>query len=142
MEFQCETSAAKKEIESYIDALWQKDWDASNHQLHTILPKISRRNPFSHKTRSVETKVSRLRLGKCWLNKYLHDIKAHQTGLCDHCQRIEDIHHFLIECNEPNSISKILSDHRAKANIPANVKSILENKSCHEIIGNYKQRRI
>ena len=119
MEFQCDTSAAKKEIESYIDALWQKDWDASNHQLRTILPKISRRNPFSHKTRSVETKVSRLRL-------------------CDHCQRTENIHHFLIECNKPNSISKILNDHRAKANIPANVKSILENKSCQEIIGNYK----
>ena len=49
MEIHFDISAAKKEIEAYIDALWQKDWDASNHQLRTILPKIMIKNRIVYK---------------------------------------------------------------------------------------------
>ena len=68
LEISSETSSTKKEIELFIDALCQKDWDANNHQLRKILPRISGKNPFSHKIRLVETKVSRLRLGKSELS--------------------------------------------------------------------------
>ena len=39
----------------------------------------------------------RMRLGKCSLNKYLHDIKRHPDGLCEKCPVPETIQHLLLE---------------------------------------------
>jgi len=43
-----------------------------------------------------------LRLGKCCLNAYLHQIGKHQDGLCHYCAKPETITHFLTEL--PNTL--------------------------------------
>ena len=44
--------------------------------------------------------MTRLRLGKVGLNKYLHKINQSDTDLCRKCNTgaIEDIHHYILEC--------------------------------------------
>ena len=44
--------------------------------------------------------MTRLRLGKVGLNKYLFKIDASDTNLCNHCNSgsVEDIHHHLLYC--------------------------------------------
>ncbi len=39
--------------------------------------------------------INRLRIGHCKLNKTLHVMGKHPTGLCDECQEEETIKHIL-----------------------------------------------
>ena len=48
--------------------------------------------------RKKENVITRLRLRKCSLNKYLHDVKRHPDGLCETCCVPETIQHLLLEC--------------------------------------------
>ena len=44
--------------------------------------------------------MTRLRLGKTGLNKFLKEIKRSDTDICKNCNSgaIEDIHHFILIC--------------------------------------------
>src|SRR3989442_8618459 len=58
----------------------------------TIEPLITNKCKYAEsKNRSKEVLISRLRLGKCRLNFYLHQIKNHSTGYCDMCKVPETI---------------------------------------------------
>ena len=61
-------------------------------------PLVSGRIKFTDKSRKKEIKITRLRLGKCKLNKYMHEIKAHPDGLCASCQVPQSIEHILLDC--------------------------------------------
>jgi len=50
-------------------------------------------------SRHQEVVITRLRLGKCQLNAYLHQIGKHADGLCVTCSKPETVSHFLIECS-------------------------------------------
>ena len=43
---------------------------------------------FYHSSRHKEVIITRLRLGKCRLNAYLHQSGKHPDGLCDICSKI------------------------------------------------------
>lgn len=51
----------------------------------------------SHKSRSVETSITRLRIGHVGLNSYLYRIKKSDTQTCD-CGLDETVDHFLLAC--------------------------------------------
>lgn len=44
--------------------------------------------------------MTRLRVGHCNLNKTLHIIGKHPTGLCDFCQLPESVKHVLCICKK------------------------------------------
>ncbi len=44
--------------------------------------------------------INRLRIGHCKLNKSLHVMGKHPTGLCDECQEEETIKHIFISCKK------------------------------------------
>ncbi len=42
--------------------------------------------------------MSRMRIGHCLLNQYLHRMGKHETGKCDKCGHAESIERVLIVC--------------------------------------------
>ena len=102
------TPPTRQDINSIIDrtieAEWQQQYNTSPTAAiyKTIEPTISRKLKYTDSNRRKETTITRLRLGKCLLNCYLHRINRHQTGLCDHCKVPETITHFLLDCQHAN----------------------------------------
>ena len=94
----------KKSIDAEIDKEWQQQYDDSKTGQHykQLEPKVSRSVKFVDKNRRKERLITRLRLGKCLLNHYLHQIHLHPTGLCDHCNTPETIEHYLLNCQHSN----------------------------------------
>ena len=79
-----ELSEAASVIDRKITEKWQNRWDSETkgRAHYNIQPVVSTTMKFSCKARDQETLISRLRLGKCFLNHYLHKISAHPSGLC------------------------------------------------------------
>jgi len=109
----------KQQIIDYINSQWQDIYNTKITGKHykSIVSTVSRQIKYSDNNRHKETIITRLRLGKCFLNAYLHEIKRHPTGLCDKCHVPETIQHFLIDCttspifNNPNpTIPEVLTD--------------------------------
>jgi len=99
-----ETEGSLKEIhlkiETIIDSEWQKLYNKSStaREYKKLEPVVSGRIKTNIKSRRKEILITRLRLGKCWLNAYLHKIKKHPTGNCDTCNKPETVEHFLLYC--------------------------------------------
>ena len=91
-------------IISHIDAEWQTVYNRSTtgHAYKLLEPTVSRKVKFIVTNRHKDTTITRLRLGKCCLNSYLHKIDRHPTGLCHHCNIPETIEHFLLYCPHSN----------------------------------------
>jgi ribonuclease HI len=89
------------QIDKLIDMEWQQIYNNSTTINHyrTIQPEVSRQIKYHNKSRHKETIITRLRLGKCRLNHYLHKINRHPTGHCDHCHVPETIEHYLLHCH-------------------------------------------
>ena len=87
-------------IEQEIEAGWQRQYtNSSTARIYKqIEPKVSTEIKFINKNRRKEIAITRLRLGKCLLNSYLHQINKHETGLCETCKVPETVQHFLLEC--------------------------------------------
>jgi hypothetical protein len=49
--------------------------------------------------------VTRLRLHSCRLNKYLHKIDLHPSGLCDVCGINDTVEHFLFDCEKHKELT-------------------------------------
>jgi len=113
-------------IDNRINSLWQDMYNKSRKGLHykQLQPLVSRQIKYSSKSRKDEIIITRLRLGKCKLNKYLHELHAHPTGKCINCGTDETIQHYLMECPYANIFSN--------AQIP--IQEALESEECHEII--------
>ena len=99
-----------EKIQEYIIKKWQHQWNSATNGTYykQIEPIVNTKIKYKHRSRHIETKITRLRLGKCCLNKYLKDIKCHETGLCRTCKVDETIEHYLLYCKERNW-SKIIS---------------------------------
>jgi ribonuclease HI len=101
------------ETHSLIYYFIKKKWDSHFKNSNTckfnkiIQPQISFCVKFSSKIRKKEVLITRLRLGKCKLNKYLKDMRCHHDGLCTLCLQPENIEHFLLDCPHSNIGSKI-----------------------------------
>ena len=63
-----------------------------------IEPQVSTKIKYQNENRNKEVTVTRLRFGKCKLNKYLKELNLHPDGECQHCGAQESVEHFLLEC--------------------------------------------
>ena len=63
-------------------------------------------------------------MGKCRLNKYLHDIKRHADGLYANCNKEETVTHILLEC-EDNGIPTVLKTKCAQINTEPAINNML-----------------
>jgi len=86
----------------YVLSKWQDMWvnSETGGNYRKIEPNVSTKIKYKNKNRLTETKITRLRLGKCCLAKYLKDIKSHETGLCSNCSVPETIEHYLMHCDK------------------------------------------
>jgi len=84
-------------------------------------------------SRHQEVVIIKLRLGKCQLNAYLHQIGKHADGFCVTCGRPEAVLHFLIEC--PNNVvcSAVLAV-CSKLNLNHILDTILSDSRLHNVI--------
>src|ERR1700690_4381251 len=70
-------------IDAYVEDKWQLLYSSSmtGAAYRMLEPAVSSKIKFADKYRKKETIISRLRLGKCQLNAYLHEIHRHPDGL-------------------------------------------------------------
>ncbi|GFO41939.1 RNA-directed DNA polymerase from mobile element jockey [Plakobranchus ocellatus] len=93
-------SDLKPKINTYINSVWQRDWDAEGaNKLHEVLPNLGedlhRRGDGGG--RKQETAMCRLRLGHTWLTQsYL--LKNEEQPFCYACDSLYTVRHILIEC--------------------------------------------
>ena len=81
---------------------WQLRWEIERHRsiFGLMKTKIENWHWTRSKNRIADVYMTRLRLRKVNLNKYLQKIGAVDTNLCTRCmqQQVEDVHHFLLQC--------------------------------------------
>ena len=89
-----------RETDTYYKSMWQNLWDREEKGRHLYGINRDVNNIFKIKgfNRKDERLIHQFRLGKCNLNYYKYLNKKHNTGLCDECQLIETIDHFLLVC--------------------------------------------
>ena len=108
-------------IDEHIMKKWQMQWSrgSTGRAYFDLEPSVGEKIKFSCHHRDKETTITRIRLGKCYLNFYLKQINKHTTGLCSTCQLPETIEHFTSSCRNNNllsdklknvSLTKIMSD--------------------------------
>ena len=65
--------------------------------------------PVYKEVSNMRRNLTRLRLGKCCLNAYLHHIGKHPNGLCNSCNKPEIVTHFLLECPRNETCFAVLA---------------------------------
>ena len=132
-------SLARKYIENRWQNMWDKTKVASFYK--KLEPFVSNSVKFVDASRYREVTITRLRLGKCRLNAYLHDMKLHDSGLCDLCDEKETIEHFLLNCTKNNMATHVKLLCR-NLKIACDLKTILNNKRVTDAIIKNLNRKI
>jgi exonuclease III/ribonuclease HI len=130
-------------VQNYIDNKWQEDYGKLPGSSHykSITPFVNRKIKYTNKCRKKEVLITRLRLGKCKLNWYLHEIHAHPDGLCFGCKTPETIKHYLLEC--PNSaVQPHLTKICREQDIELTIAAILTNNTTIDVIVKHNNRRL
>ncbi len=81
--------------------------------------------------------ITRLRLHNCRLNKYLHKIDRHLTGLCDVCRCEGTVEHFLFDCDSHKELSIQLKSSAISRNLIVSAKLALSVEPFLDIIYRY-----
>jgi len=117
-------------VDNHITEKWQKEWEEgkTGRALFEIEPAVSHRIKYTHKSRAQESMITRMRLGKCYLNSYLHKISVRPDGLCDHCNEIETIEHFILKCKANKELTNEIVSSCKTLKLIANVANVLSNK--------------
>jgi len=125
----------KAQIDDYIHGLWQVQYDSdkSGAFYRAIEPTVSNQVKYSSRNQTKERMVTRLRFGKCLLNKYLQDIKRHPDGRCGQCGRDETVEHLLLECSRFN-LAKTLNNKCRDLGLEPTLINILSNASLTDVI--------
>ena len=118
----------------YIQNIHQCDWNKTVTQYKEIHPNINTIAQLLHPQR-VETLITTLKLGKCFLDYYSFRIQKHPTGMCDLCHTNNTIEHFLLNCKNPIAIA--LTAWSITSNKTLNLATVLnEPEAIHIIITN------
>jgi ribonuclease HI len=137
---QLELSEAKCQVAIYIERCWQKDWQVSNSFYRQLVPVTSQIIKYHNKTRKKETVITRLRLGKCRLNYYLHKIGKHPDGKCSTCNVPETIEHYLLYCK--NEVTEQVKKVCIQLDIQPQLHTILNNNTILNTIFNHSDRQL
>jgi len=89
---------------------------------------------YENTTRRKETVITRLRLGVCRTNEYLHKIKVLSTDRCHECKTdVETVRHLLLDCPVSPLCGKVL-DICTSLKISPDLKVILQNRKILDAI--------
>ncbi|GFO39493.1 ribonuclease hi [Plakobranchus ocellatus] len=91
-------SDLKPKINTYINSVWQKDWDAEGaNKLHKVLPILGEDHRRGKEAgRKLETAMCRLRVGHMWLTQSY--LLKNEEPFCYACDSLYTVQHILIEC--------------------------------------------
>ena len=113
-------------VDRHIINKWQGAFTSSNTGIFNqiVEPTVSTIIKYCNPNRAKERILSRIRLGKCWLNHYLHQIQKHETGLCDTCGLPETLEHFLLHCGS-SGLPEIIESACVTLGLTTSVKTAL-----------------
>ncbi|CAL4058717.1 unnamed protein product, partial [Meganyctiphanes norvegica] len=84
--------------------IWQQKWDIQrqNRTFGLIKPILGNWYWCRHDSRALDTIMTKMRLEKVGLNKYLQRVNLSPTDLCAQCNSgdIEDVSHYLLYCQK------------------------------------------
>ena len=103
--------------------------------------KVSTQVKYIHPSRHTAVIIGRLRLGKRYLNAYLHQIGKHQDGLCNHCNKLETVSHFLTECSHSPTCLAVLAACK-RLNLAPTLGIILSDSRLHNTIVSSPDRKL
>ena len=134
-------------VDEGIGATWQREWtnNKKGRALFEIEPRATNKIKYSNIAREKETCITRMRLGKCYLNSYLHKINVHATGLCLHCNKPETIDHYLFDCLNNAELTNRLQRQCQALRLPMIKGNILFNTQLSDTLYNFirsQERRI
>ena len=97
-EIACDIGFELQEEYGRVDAynrLWQQQWDNGNtcRHLYNVQPHVEDKRTRPFRSRASEMLARGLRVGRCRLNSYLHQIGRHDTGECAVCTQQETVTH-------------------------------------------------
>ncbi len=120
---------------------WQYNWDreVTGRHYYRIQEKVGCRRVCkgNNKTEGI---ITRLRMGHTGLNKTLHLIGKHPSGVCDHCQEEESVEHILCHCQKYIAEREILKKGiRKQSSLEISVKDILNGHNNKSLL-NYLRR--
>jgi ribonuclease HI len=143
LDIKLELKETYSQIENYITDKWQSRWTncPTGKHYRNLEPKVSRKSKFSLPSRRKETVISRLRLGKCWLNAYLYELKVHKDGLCSACGQIETIQHYLLDCRH-SLVKKALEKQCSILKLAPSIQNVLSKNALIDTIFNNLNRKI
>jgi len=83
-----ELSEAYDLVDRYVSGKWQHNLEneATGSHYRLIQRNVSTKK-ILHPSRHKNVVLTRLRLGECCLNAYLHQIGKHPNGLCSSCKK-------------------------------------------------------
>ena len=95
-----ERKEVKRLLNKAMKENWQRIYDTSKHRLHIgqIKPKIENWAWVLLGARSLETVMTRLRIGHVELNVHLHRFKMKDDPNCQHCNTPETVSHYILYC--------------------------------------------
>ena len=113
-----ELSEAYDLVDRYITGKWQHNWEneATGSHYRSIQRDVSTKVKFLHPSRHKDVVLTRLRLGKCCLNAYLHQIGKHPNGLCNSCNIPETVTHYRQDAAKRQTAG-IVFTHRPKISL-------------------------
>src|SRR6202142_3795147 len=122
-------------IDVCVEDEWQRLYSNSmtGAAYRMLEPVVSSKMKFAAKYRKKETIISRLRLGKCKLNAYLHEIHRHPDGLCQLCQEAKTIEHLLLRCKLYDFAEKLQNACAACA-LPPSLTNILSSPNLLDLV--------
>jgi len=100
-----------RDIEEHVLSKWQARYSGATAGAFykKLVPKVNKTIKFTSKTRRKDVTITRLRLGRPFLNYYLHKIGARDSPLCEQCKVDETVEHFIMHCTRYNILQHIHS---------------------------------
>jgi hypothetical protein len=127
-------------IEKYITSKYQQQWNSSDCGYRRVQPTVSDRPFFLHPSRRAEVIITRLQLGRCRLNHYLHQNDQSITSLCAECGKEETIQHYILECK--SELGKDVRRLCSLNNIPLLLGEVLNHPSILRLLVSRIQRKL
>ena len=94
---------------------------------------------YFDKSRRKDVTITRLQLGRCGLNHYLHLMKGHPDGNCNICNIKEDIRHYVLHC-KGNPATEVREWQKSNDSV-STLEEVLENTELQEIIYHHAKQR-
>ena len=128
----CQIPVYKEDIKcltkDILKKMWQYNWSTTTkgRTLHAVQSVVTYDISIPPMSRENERILFRVRSGHININKYLHMIGKCQSQMCDDCNVIDDLEHYLLNCRKYVSQRKILFETiTSKGTINLSLKNLL-----------------